>query len=437
MSGLLKNGTKIPQQIGEVTIQELLGSGGQGEVYKVSYQNKNYALKWYFPDSATVEQKKIINDLIAKKSPNETFLWPLYLIESSDYSSFGYIMDLRAKNYKEIVDLMKKKCSPSFYTLCTVGFQTSNSFLQLHTSGLCYKDISFGNLFFDPSIGNVQICDNDNVTSDVSNFTGVLGTPKFMAPEIVRGDKKPSAQSDLYSLAALLFYVFFVHHPLDGKLEHAIKCLDAPAMKKLYGDDPIFIFDPNNDTNRPVKGYHDNASIYWDIFPSFFKDLFIQAFTDGIHDPLNGRVRESEWRNKFVQLRDSIFYCECGSENFYDIDFLAANQGKSKSCWSCGKTPVLPFRIKIGKSIIMLNHDSKLYPHHIDDKKTYDFSKLIAEVTKRPNDPSIWGLKNVSDEKWVMVDRNGNLKDILPQQSFRLENGLKIQFGNLSGEVRY
>ena len=85
----------------------------------------------------------------------------------------------------------------------------------------------------------------------------------------------------------------------------------------------------------------------------------------------------------------------------------------------------------------MLNHDSKLYPHHIDDKKTYDFSKLIAEVTKHPNDPSIWGLKNVSDEKWVMVDRNGNLKDILPQQSFRLENGLKIQFGNLSGEVRY
>ena len=122
MNGILKNGTTLNLQGENVKIIELLGSGGQGEVYKVQYKGKDYALKWYFSDSATSEQKKIILDLISKKSPNENFLWPISLIESNQHNSFGYIMDLRTKEYNGIVDLMKTKCSPSFYTLCTVGF---------------------------------------------------------------------------------------------------------------------------------------------------------------------------------------------------------------------------------------------------------------------------------------------------------------------------
>jgi serine/threonine protein kinase len=437
MSGLLKNGTLLKHQGENVKILELLGSGGQGEVYRIQYKGKDYALKWYFPDSATPEQKQIISNLIDKKSPNENFLWPIDLIESSENKSFGYIMDLRTKEYNGIVDLMKKKCSPSFYNLATVGFKTSDSFLQLHTRGLCYKDISFGNLFFNPNTGDVKICDNDNVTPEGSDFSGVLGTPKFMAPEIVRGDSKPSTQTDLYSLAVLLFYVFFVHHPLEGKLEMDIKCLDAPAMTKLYGKNPIFIFDPNNETNRPVKGEQDNAIIYWNIYPQFFKALFIRSFTDGIHNPLNGRVRESEWRNIFIQLRDSIFYCECGAENFYDLESVKLNQGKPNPCWSCKRTPTLPFRIKIDKSIIMLNHNTKLFPHHIDSKKKYDFSKPVAEVSRHPDNQNIWGLKNLSDDKWVMTDSSGNLKDIFSGKNCRLDNGVKIQFGNSEGEIRY
>ncbi len=65
-----------------------------------------------------------------------------------------------------------------------------------------------------------------------------------MAPEIVRGEAVPGTQTDLFSLAVLLFYMFVMHHPLEGKKELAIKCLDLPAMKKLYGTEPLFIFDP-------------------------------------------------------------------------------------------------------------------------------------------------------------------------------------------------
>src|SRR5256885_1046760 len=83
---------------------------------------------------------------------------------------------------------------------------------ELHARGLCYRDISFGNAFFDPETGEVLICDNDNVTVDAQAKGGVYGTPRFMSPEIVRGETAPNSQTDLFSLSVLLFYMFMMHH---------------------------------------------------------------------------------------------------------------------------------------------------------------------------------------------------------------------------------
>jgi serine/threonine protein kinase len=49
------------------------------------------------------------------------------------------------------------------------------------------------------------IADNDNVSVDGAGVLGVLGTPRFMAPEIVRGETVPSTQTDLFSLSVLIF----------------------------------------------------------------------------------------------------------------------------------------------------------------------------------------------------------------------------------------
>jgi serine/threonine protein kinase len=202
--------------------------------------------------------------------------------------AFGYIMPLREPRYKGVVDLMKARMDPSFRALATAGFELANNFLQLHSKGLCYRDISFGNVFLDPNADEILICDNDNVAVDGAFRGGILGTPRFMAPEIVRGESLPNIQSDLFSLAVLLFYMFMVHHPLEGRRELAIHSFDLPAMTKLYGKEPLFIFDPDDRSNEPVRGYHDNALDSWPIYPQFIRDLFIKAFKRGVQDPNHG-----------------------------------------------------------------------------------------------------------------------------------------------------
>lgn len=413
------------------TAEQFLGGGGQGEVYKADLGGQKVALKWYFPVQATAEQRKALEILIKMGTPNDKFLWPLDLAISDTLSGFGYIMPLREARFKGIVDLMKRRIEPSFHALATAGLQLSDSYLVLHTKGLCYRDISFGNVFFDPDSGEALICDNDNVTINKSTQGGVLGTPRFMAPEIVRGEARPGTLTDLFSLSVLLFYMLMVHHPLEGAQEQAVHCLDLPAMTRIYGTDPVFIFDPTNDTNRPIPGYHNNVLAFWPLYPQFLRDLFTRAFTEGLHDP-SDRVRESEWRNAMSRLRDAIFYCaHCGAENFYD-----ANMTQAGICWACKSPLALPPRVNIEGTLVMLNHNTQLYPHHVDDDRMYDFRQPIAQMTQHPKNPDLWGLQNLSTEKWVLIPAGGAaMRDVPPGRSASIALGNRINFGKKLGEI--
>ncbi len=418
-------------------VEAFLGGGTQGEVYRAQLGGKSIALKWYFAQQATSAQRKNLETLIDKGPPNAQFLWPMELATAPDVGGFGYIMPLREPGYKNIVDLMKRRIDPSFHALATTGMQLAQAFLELHAKGLCYRDISFGNVFFHPDTGDIQVCDNDNVSIDGQGQSGVLGTPRFIAPEVVRGEAVPSIQTDLFSLSVLLFYLFHIHHPLEGLRESSIKCFDLPAMTQLYGTKPLFIFDPMDSSNQPVRGFHDNAIEYWPLYPQALRDLFTQAFTAGLHDP-HERVRESQWRTALVQLRDAVMYCgHCGSENFYDGDALRVSGGKPGACWSCHKPLTLPFRLRLDRQVVMLNHNTCLYPHHLDPQRRYDLSQPWAAVQRHPQNKDVWGLKNLSTVKWVSTAPDGTVRDVEPGRSVSLAAGVKVNFGSVEGEIRF
>jgi len=440
MNEILKLGQTVYLQSSGMpcTVEQFIGSGGQGEVYQAKLADQSIALKWYFP--YYLKQDSYLKDRLEAAikigPPSDRFLWPIEMAVAPEIDGFGYIMPLREQHYKSIIDLMKRRIDTTFYALATAGFELANSFFQLHSRGLCYRDISFGNVFFDPQTGDILICDNDNVDIDNGEKGGVLGTPRFMAPEIVCGEARPSTQTDLFSLAVLLFYMLVMHHPLEGKRESEIRCFDLPAMTKLYGTEAVFIFDPLDRTNEPVEGYHDNAIVFWSIYPQFLRHLFIKAFTDGIHTPSHGRVQEAEWRPVMIRLRDSIIYCSnCGEENFYDPDTLKL-LGNLNPCWSCKIAIRLPPRIRIGKHVVMLNHNTMLFPHHIKEEKLYDFSRSIGVVVENPSNPGIWGLKNLSEEKWVVTTADGAVKDVVSGRSVTLAIGTRINFGGTEGEIR-
>ena len=417
-------------------IVDLIGSGGQGQVYHTSINGQDCALKWYFPHSATDNQRTAIERLIHKGPPNDRFLWPLDTAVCQGLTSFGYIMPLREARYRSMSELMSRVVDPTFKTLTTMALELADSFLRLHSLGFCYSDISFGNIFFDPVTGEISICDNDNVAVDGEGISDVLGTPRFMAPEIVREEARPNIGTDLYSLAVILFYMFMVHHPLEGRREREIGCLDLAAMKKLYGTDALFIFDPKHGANRPVAGVHNNALLFWNLYPGYVRDIFTRAFTDGLRDP-TARVRESEWRSVFTRMRDQIYYCHhCGAENFLADEGDQPVPLAQQSCWFCHEAPIPPMRLILGRHSIVLNQDTLLYPHHLDPNRRNDYSEIWAEMVPHPKRPDVWGLKNVSGQNWSTVPPSGApIVEVPSGRSVSLVPGLHIRFGTSEGTI--
>lgn len=430
MDGQLKRGTALTSESGcTYIVRQLLGAGGQGEVYAVESGGRTYALKWYYKNTATRNQKEILDNLIQSGPPDASFLWPQDMIFQSYGETFGYIMPLRPKNYKSIVDMMKRRAEPSFYCLCKAAYQLTKGYNALHGKGYSYRDISFGNVFFDPDTGDVLICDNDNVSYNGAK-TGIYGTPRFMAPEIVVGKAKPSRNTDLFSLAVLLFYMFMLNHPLEGKREAKIKCMDIHAMNQLYGTDPLFIFDPDNRENRPLAGYQDNALIFWDLYPQQLKDLFITSFTVGLSQP-NRRITETKWLETFANLMSGIMICpHCRSEVFYDA--RKEENSVSHVCWGCQNTVAVPPKIVIGRSTILLMAGTKLYRHHIDG--SHDMETVAGEVVQNPNNPKLWGIKNLSGNNWTYSKADGTQVPVAEGRSVAIAKDTKIDFGQLTGE---
>lgn len=433
LNGQLEAGTVLLSESSvPYRVISLLGAGGQGEVYEVESGGIHYALKWYFRHMATLEQREILCNLVRKGAPDDSFLWPQDLVFKGEGQAFGYVMPLRPRGYKNIVDMMKRRAEPSFAVVCRAAFNLAKGYQNLHAAGFSYRDISFGNMFFDPDNGKVLICDNDNVSANGSEGCSVYGTPRFMAPEIVVGQAKPSRNTDMFSLAVLLFYMFMMGHPLEGKKEADIRCMDIHAMNRLYGSDPLFIFDPENSANRPVRGYQDNPLIYWELYPQELRELFVQSFTEGLRKP-NRRVTEKQWMDCCANLISGIIPCsQCGAEIFYD-SAKAAN-GAEHLCWSCQSVATLPVVLQIGKCRLAMSPGAKAYAHHLYG--TYDMDTVVGSVVQNPKNPALWGVRNETQDNWTYIKSDGQQIAVAPGRSASIARGMKIAFGPCEGEFK-
>ena len=129
---------------GELEVIQKLGEGGQGVVYKVNYNGKPLALKWYFGNKLNNADKfyRNIQNNIKQGTPTGAFLWPLEITEYFE-GSFGYLMELRPPEYKDFsLFLLAKVHFANIEALINTALCITNGFRELHNRGYSYQDLN-------------------------------------------------------------------------------------------------------------------------------------------------------------------------------------------------------------------------------------------------------------------------------------------------------
>jgi serine/threonine-protein kinase len=98
-----------------------------------------------------------------------------------------------------------------------ISSQVAAGLAAAHAQGVIHRDVKPGNILLEDKVGRVKLTDFgvaraalDNV--DITTHGVVVGTPAYMAPEQVRGEKI-DARADLFALGCVMYAMFTARSP--------------------------------------------------------------------------------------------------------------------------------------------------------------------------------------------------------------------------------
>lgn len=426
VEGPLEKGFCVKTLFGGITVvDKFLAEGGQGWIYLVEYQGEQKALKWYknkgMGETPTAFYENIKQNVM-RGAPSREFLWPLDITEWVD-GTFGYVMDLRPEGYYEVTEYMLCHVRfRSFRTIVDSALRIVSAFRILHNAGYSYQDINDGNFFIHPETGKVLICDNDNVAPDGTE-TGIIGKPRYLAPEIAVGKSRPNSLSDRFSMSLILYILFCLNHPLEGK-RYLTPVLTQEYQEKLYGTEPLFMMDPTDDRNGPDPVYHKNSIVMWKYMPEYMRNIFLEAFSKKAFQKPEARPKELDWLQILTRFRSEIVDCSCGNEIF-------TQQGQSCTCEECGCKINIKHCFALSGYQIPAIKGSRIYRCQLGVCDEKDALSAVAQVVAKKNGSGELGIRNKSGRRWDAITSKGVPRKVAPNEVVPVKEGIQLL---ISGE---
>jgi hypothetical protein len=182
---------------------------------------------------------------------------------------------------------------------------------RMHNAGLAHADLSERNVLLDPSSGRAIIIDVDSLVVTGLFPPDVLGTPGYIAPEVMAtkrlpmqdpARKHPSAETDKYALAVMLYKYLLERHPLEGGRVLVGKSAEEED-EALHGAKALYSEHRTDASNRP-KGRYFSAS----ILGKKIDDLFHRTFVDGLVQP-KSRPTPGTWVTALCEAFDMLLAC--------------------------------------------------------------------------------------------------------------------------------
>jgi DNA-binding NtrC family response regulator len=237
---LLDSGVRV----GSYSLIEQLGSGGMGEVWLGRHQllARPAAVKIVreaaigVADEVQALRQRFAREAQATADLESPHTVQLFDFGMTDTGSFYYVMErLRGLDLQKLVE--RHGPIPPDRTVFLLK-QACRSLAEAHALGLVHRDIKPANLFvcrLGAEFDFLKVLDFGVVSrpgpraATTTTAAGrVLGTPAFLAPELVSGRGRFDARADLYGLGCVAFWMLTGHPPFEAP--------DAMAVMRLHAE---------------------------------------------------------------------------------------------------------------------------------------------------------------------------------------------------------
>ena len=209
----------IPQKIGKYTVLERIGRGGMGYVYRAHdpILKRDVALKTMLKDVSDDEElrNRFMREAQSAgglRHPNIVTIYDL----GEDESGCPYIA-MEFLTGTDLEQLIKNKTELPLLKKLDIIIQTCQGLGYAHANGVVHRDIKTANIRLLDN-GEAKIMDFGIAKITASQFTRtgmIMGTPHYMAPEQIRGEKV-DGRADIFSLGVVLYELLVYRKPFPG-----------------------------------------------------------------------------------------------------------------------------------------------------------------------------------------------------------------------------
>ena len=248
------------RELGSYELIERLGAGGMGEVWRARHRllAREAAIKLVRPEllgAGTGEQARLLLRRFEREAQATAQLNSAHSIRLFDYGatddeSFYYVMELLAG--RDLESFVKEFGPIQTDRAMFLLRQVCHSLGEAHERGLVHRDIKPANIYicrmgqdYDfvkvldfglVKFNNEQAVDTRTQTLMTATQT-TMGTPAYMAPEVILGRSDIDRRADVYALGCVAYFILtgervFEGTPMQALVDH-VHTVPTPPSSRL------------------------------------------------------------------------------------------------------------------------------------------------------------------------------------------------------------
>ena len=237
-------------------IEELLGRGGMGVVYRVEHVRINKLMAMKLLHGALARDREVVKrfkreaEAVSRLDhPNTVQVFDFGQSEGMMFLVMEYLPG------RDLGQVIKEDGALTFVRVARIAAQVCGSVQQAHELGIVHRDLKPENLMMigDRAVKDfVKVLDfglaklrehEESAEKSITRAGHILGTPYYMAPEHIRGEDV-DARSDVYAMGALMYKAltgvppFWSTTPVGVLTMHLTEDVVAPSEKAPKLDVP-------------------------------------------------------------------------------------------------------------------------------------------------------------------------------------------------------